>query len=147
MFGSNKNNSNSSTKMISKSDATVIGEGCIIKGEIKESGDITIKGRVIGNLDVEGLLILEDGGSVQGNMVCKDAIIRGKVDGDVKVKENLRLDAPAKINGDIEYKVISVEEGAAFNGNCKSVSLNQAKPEKNIEKKAEQKDQKQSQGK
>lgn len=128
MFGSNSKNNNS--KLIIKTDGTVIGEGSIIQGNIKETGDITIKGKIVGDIDVQGLLILEETGIIEGNFLSKDAIIRGTVNGDVKVKENLRLDGPAKVNGNIEYKVISVEEGAAFNGNCKNISKNVETEEK-----------------
>ncbi|MCT4585013.1 MAG: polymer-forming cytoskeletal protein [Peptostreptococcaceae bacterium] len=120
---SNKN----AQKIVSKSEATIIGESCVFEGNIKEGADITILGKVKGNLDVKGLATIEESGIIEGDLLSVDAIIRGTVTGDVKITENLRLDSTSKINGDIEYNVISVEEGAMFNGRCSRMSAKDTK--------------------
>ena len=56
---------------------------------------------------------------VKGNIHANDAVISGKVMGNVLVSELLFLKATAKIYGDISVGKLVVENGAEFNGACK----------------------------
>ena len=46
-----------------------------------------------------------------GTLICK-----GKITGDLHIKEKLKLRAPAVINGGVKTPMLSIEEGALFNG-------------------------------
>lgn len=105
-------------KIISKESGTTIDVGCNIKGDVKEENTIILRGALNGNLDVEKLAIIEETGILNGNLTCFEGVIRGIVNGDVLSHGNLRLDSKARINGNISYKLISVEEGAVFKGTC-----------------------------
>lgn len=124
MFKSAKN---SSGKLIEADEGTVIGAGCSLKGNINEKGNMSINGYIEGDLEIEGLLVVEEQGKILGNIISVDAVIKGNVKGDLKIKENLRIDKTANISGNIEYLRISVEEGAIFNGNCKNIEEKEVK--------------------
>ncbi len=46
-----------------------------------------------------------------GTLICK-----GKITGDIHIKEKLKLRAPAVINGGVKTPMLSIEEGVLING-------------------------------
>jgi cytoskeletal protein CcmA (bactofilin family) len=97
----------------------IISKGTEIHGDINSQGDMRIEGTVIGSLNCRSRVVIGDSGEVKGNIAANDAVISGKVIGNVMVTENLFLKASAKIFGDLVVGKIVVENGAEFNGTCK----------------------------
>lgn len=96
-----------------------IAAGTEIKGDIKAEGDFRFDGLLIGNMDVNGRLVVGSTGKIEGDIKCKNALIEGRVDGRLFVSELLTLSATAKINGDLITNKIAIEPGAIFTGTCK----------------------------
>ena len=78
-----------------------------------------IEGTVTGSLQCKSRVVIGDSGEVKGNITANDAVISGRVIGNVIVKESLFLKATAKIFGDLMVGKSVVESGAEFNGTCK----------------------------
>ena len=57
-------------------------------------------------------------GTIDGDIICQNSNVSGKVKGKITVKELLALQAYASINGDIITGKLSIEPGAAFTGSC-----------------------------
>ncbi len=93
--------------------------GTEITGEIKSSGDIRIDGKLVGNIDIKGRLVIGTTGIVDGDIICKNCDVSGKIIGKVKINELLSLKASANIEGDIVTNKLSIEPGAVFTGTCK----------------------------
>ena len=55
---------------------------------------------------------------ISANISADNAIIAGEIKGNLKVKNTLEVKKTAKIIGDIEAKLMSVENGALINGKC-----------------------------
>lgn len=100
----------------------IISKGTEISGNIKSHGDMRIEGLVDGSLDCKSRVVIGDSGEVKGNIVANDAVISGKVIGNVMVSESLFLKSTAKIFGDLTLGKLIVESGAEFNGSCKMKS-------------------------
>jgi cytoskeletal protein CcmA (bactofilin family) len=49
------------------------------------------------------------------------AVIKGTVNGHIQAAERIEIHPPAKITGDIQAPVVSIETGVVFNGNCSMV--------------------------
>ncbi len=96
----------------------VIGEGTSIQGDMKSSGDVRIDGEVIGNLNIQGKLVLGLNGKIKGEALCKNAELSGRLEGKIKVSELLSLKASTKLIGDIITKRLAIEPGAVFSGTC-----------------------------
>ncbi len=60
-----------------------------------------------------------DSGRIQGKVEALTATIKGKIDGDMFIKDSLHLHGSARVNGAINAKILTVEEGAVYNGACK----------------------------
>jgi cytoskeletal protein CcmA (bactofilin family) len=50
----------------------------------------------------------------------KNAIIGGKIKGNVVASSRVTLESSSKLEGDLTTKLLIIEEGALFIGNCKS---------------------------
>jgi len=95
--------------------STLIGLGFTITGELKGKAVIRIDGTVIGNVNVEGGIVLGEKGMIKGDVQTDSAIIYGTVNGNVKAL-NLEIKKTGKVNGDIKTEAIEIEMGAQYNG-------------------------------
>ncbi len=96
----------------------IIGAGTSITGDINCSGDIRIDGNLIGNLNVQGKVVIGNSGTIKGEISCKNSEVEGKIEGKITVAELLSLKTTSSILGDIKTKKIAIEPGAQFTGNC-----------------------------
>ena len=112
-------------------------KGTQITGEVTSSGDVRIDGKLKGNVNIKGRLVIGSTGEVEGEIICGNCDISGKVSGKITVNELLSLKATANIEGDIVTKKISIEPGALFTGTCK---MNEKQGIKNIGTKTDTKE-------
>ncbi len=102
-----------------KKDIETILEASVdVKGNLKSEGNVKIDGKLIGDVNIGGHLILGDPAEVRGNINAYGATISGTVTGNVKVKTLLELTETAKIVGDIDVAELKVAEGALLIGEC-----------------------------
>ena len=96
---------------------TVIGDGIKIEGtKITGSGTIRIDGCLIGELDIDGNLIIGETGHVQGDIKVNHVLIAGKMDGNSFCREGIHLASTAQLNGNIETTSLVIDDGAKFTG-------------------------------
>lgn len=102
-----------------------IGAGTIVKGDITSDGDFRIVGKLIGTIQSKGKVVIGKNGSVEGDIICKNADVSGHVKGSVKVDELLSLAATSKMEGDVVTSRIAIEAGAVFSGQCHMSNVNE----------------------
>lgn len=95
-----------------------IGTGTSIEGDIKSNGDVRIDGSLKGTIQSKGRLVVGSTGSIEGDIVCQNALIEGSIKGKITVNELLSLKSTAKLNGDIVTNKLAIEPGANFSGTC-----------------------------
>jgi len=99
---------------------SLIGPGTRIEGNVHFSGGLRIEGEVLGNVEVEegasGTLFLSEQARVQGRVGVSNFVSSGTVVGPVVVSESLELQPSAKIEGDVEYEMIEMHQGAVIDG-------------------------------
>lgn len=91
----------------------------IIKGDITATQDIRIDGRIEGNVECAGKVVIGPTGSVMGNIVCQCGKIMGKVTGNLTVEENLTLTATCVLEGEVVTRTLVIEPNAVFHGSCR----------------------------
>ena len=96
---------------------TIIGEDAIISGEIKLKGGAIISGKIIGNVNIDGTIRITRAGTVDGDIVASEATVGGILNGNLSA-DKVTLRTESKVNGDILYKQLMIEEGAHFEGRC-----------------------------
>lgn len=99
-----------------------ISAGTIIKGEILSPGDIRIDGTFEGRLQSKGRVVIGETAVIKGDILCDNVDLWGKVEGNIYVKDTLALKEGCVVNCNLHIKRLSVELGATFNGNCKTIT-------------------------
>ena len=99
-----------------------ISAGTIIKGEIISPYDIRIDGTFEGKVQTKGRVVIGEKANVQGDIICGNIDLWGKVDGNIYVKDTLALKEGCVVNGNLHIKKLAVELGSTFNGNCKTIT-------------------------
>lgn len=112
--------------------ATLINEGCKIRGEIGGHGDFLINGEVEGDCDVDGTVTLAPDGHWSGTIRANNVIVAGHVDGSIAAKGKVEITNSARITGKVSGDAIAVAEGAVVEGEMKTNS--QASPITFVEK-------------
>lgn len=108
-------------KKIGKSGmvSTYLGVNASIEGTIDFKDTIRLDGNVKGNVvSAEGTVVIGEKANIDANIEVGVAIIKGRVNGSVKARERIEITPPARITGDIQAPVISINSGVVFNGNC-----------------------------
>lgn len=87
-----------------------------IKGSIKFANDLTIDGKVEGEILSPGVLIVGENAEVRGEIKTKSVTVHGKVQGNITVEERCELKGRAQLIGDLKAARLVIEEGATFVG-------------------------------
>ena len=95
---------------------TILGEGVVIKGQLKFRRYLRIDGEFEGELISEGKLVVGPNGVVRSNIDLREAVIEGRIEGNVTTKERLELRGEAKVFGNIQTKLLSIDEGVTVIG-------------------------------
>jgi len=65
-----------------------------------------------------GKLILSAGGTIDGDVFVREAVINGTVRGDIQGTQRVELSSSARVIGDIETAQLLIQPGATFQGRC-----------------------------
>ena len=98
--------------------SSILGPELEIHGDVKVSGSLLIYGKVFGNIQSNGAVRTAKGSVVKGNISAKEAAIGGKVDGDLKVEKKVTLGDTSFLSGNLTAAILTIEEGAKFDGVC-----------------------------
>jgi len=96
--------------------ATEIGESILISGSLEGDEDLTVRGRVEGNVRLTRTLIVEASGIVKADVTVKDAVISGVVVGNVSASDSVQLTSAGRMVGDISAPRVIIVDGASFRG-------------------------------
>lgn len=95
---------------------TLIGEGSIFEGKIKSEAGVRIEGQIIGDIECEGDVTVGEKGVVQSNIIARNVIIAGTVNGNIQARSKLSIKQKGKLFGNMSAVSISIEEGSIFEG-------------------------------
>jgi cytoskeletal protein CcmA (bactofilin family) len=111
-------NKSGKSNVVDSTTINILGSGTSLTGEVKSNGDFRIDGNLKGNIEVKGKLVVGNGGTIEGEVVCQNADISGEIKGKLNVAELLTLKSTARIHGDIVTGKIAIEPDAQFTGTC-----------------------------
>jgi len=97
---------------------TVIGAGVKVEGTFSALGNVIVKGEVSGSVETKSNLAVREGGGIEADIKAKNASIAGDVKGNLDVEEKIELASTAKVKGDLNCRVLAIDEGAILNGHC-----------------------------
>ncbi len=104
----------------SRGDLTAfIDEGSEIEGKYSFSGTVMINGRFHGEIESSDTLIIGENGVVNANIHTGSLIVSGELVGNVAASDRVELKRGARVSGDVEARVVVIEEGVQFEGHCR----------------------------
>jgi cytoskeletal protein CcmA (bactofilin family) len=99
--------------------STFLGADSRIEGTIEFQGTIRMDGRVKGRiLSNGGTLIVGEKAVIHADIRVDSIIVMGEINGTIDAQKKVEVYPPGRVNGDIEARVISIEPGGVFTGNC-----------------------------
>ena len=98
---------------------SILGPGCKVKGNIEIKGTIRIDGEFEGEIKCPETLIVGKSGTVKANVNVKNAVIGGKILGNIDATNKIELQTGSHVEGDITTARLVIDEGVFFEGACK----------------------------
>lgn len=110
--------------MFGKKDPTaiksLIAQGTRINGDMQFVEGLRVDGEVHGsihaNAEVGSMLVISEGAVVAGGIKADHVIINGTVRGPVEARELLELQPKARIEGEVQYVALEMQNGATILG-------------------------------
>jgi cytoskeletal protein CcmA (bactofilin family) len=94
----------------------IIGRTTRVRGRVSGDGDLLIEGNVEGDIAVGGDLTIAEGGRATSSIEAGAVTLRGELEGNVQARGVVRIEASARVRGDIQGESVALEEGAEFTG-------------------------------
>jgi cytoskeletal protein CcmA (bactofilin family) len=98
---------------------SILGKGCKFKGTIEVEGTLRIDSEFEGVVNCPETLIVGKTGIVKAEINVKNAVIGGKVVGNINATNKIELQSGSHIEGDIKTHRLVIDEGVFFEGSCK----------------------------
>jgi cytoskeletal protein CcmA (bactofilin family) len=99
---------------------TLIAQGTKIHGNMEFSDGLRVDGEVFGSIhanpDAASLLVISEGAVVEGGVKADHVIVNGTVKGPVEAFELLELHPKARIEGEVMYTALEMQNGATILG-------------------------------
>ncbi|MGE3954737.1 MAG: polymer-forming cytoskeletal protein [Parachlamydiales bacterium] len=108
--------SHTPTKVELEQPEAILGESIKVKGELVFEKFLRIDGEFEGELLSQGKLHIGPTGTVRSNIHLREAVVEGTLEGNIVVRDRLELRGNAKIIGDIQARLLSIDEGVTIEG-------------------------------
>ena len=109
---------------------SILAQGCKLTGEVEIKGTFRIEGEFEGTIRNAETLVVGKTASVKGEIFTKNAIVGGKVVGNITAEDKLEIQAGSALEGDIKTRRFVIDEGAVFEGSCSMGKRQTATPER-----------------
>jgi cytoskeletal protein CcmA (bactofilin family) len=100
--------------MASGSTFSVIGADVVIKGDISATADLHVDGTIEGDIKCASL-VQGESSNINGAVTAESARMAGKVNGSITARDLVILKS-ARIEGDVHYDALTIEQGAQVDG-------------------------------
>jgi len=95
---------------------TIIARGGTIEGRIAGEAGVRVEGRVTGEIESSGTVVVAGEGTLRGDVHGRVVTIAGSVEGNVSAVERVELASGGNLVGDITAPRVHIAEGAVFEG-------------------------------
>ena len=103
---------------------TILSRDITFSGTLSFEKPFLIRGRLSGNINAKGLLVVDEEAMVEANINASRVIIRGSVKGDVTASEKVEVTITGKLVGNVKAPEVFMETGCTFNGRCTMTEKN-----------------------
>ncbi|MRR09030.1 hypothetical protein EG831_02855 [bacterium] len=99
--------------------STILAKGTKWNGTMKAESGVRVDGEFEGSLETAGTLVVGKDGLLKAEIRAKDAIIGGKVVGNVTAANKIELQGGASLTGDVKCRGIIIDNDVFFEGHSK----------------------------
>lgn len=97
-----------------------IGGSIVINGDLTSSEDMTLAGRVEGNVAVrQHAVVIAPGARVKGDIVAAAVVVHGEVVGTITASRRVEVGETGSVDGDITTPRMTAAEGGVIKGRLK----------------------------
>ena len=97
---------------------TVLGVGASFRGTLMVSGVLRIDGEFEGDILHCERLEIGEHGVMRSDVEVKDALVMGRVFGNIRALGRLEMKPGARVEGDVTAMSVIIEPGAFYSGRC-----------------------------
>ena len=97
---------------------TILSPDIDFSGTLRFEKPFLIRGKVSGEINASGLLVIDEDAIVNANINALRVLIRGQVKGDVTAAQKVEVTLTGKLAGNVIAPEIFMETGCVFNGQC-----------------------------
>lgn len=97
-------------------ESAFFGAKLSVKGKVSGAGNLIVMGRLEGEFDLNGELVLAASAAVTGEIKAVAITVSGNLAGNLVALEKVHLEKSALVSGRLTTPRISVVDGACFNG-------------------------------
>lgn len=98
----------------------VLGEGSVLKGEVKSGRRVEVWGYLEGAITADEVVV-QEGGKVFGKVRANSAEVRGTLQGDARVQQLISVKSTGVASGTIKYGRLSMEEGGELAAHLRNI--------------------------
>jgi len=95
---------------------SIIAPGMQVFGDCETEGTLRVEGSVEGSIRAGKAVVVGEFGQINGDITTQDAVISGRVVGNLVIGSRLELQGASHVEGEVYARRIQVEEGAVLNG-------------------------------
>jgi len=119
----------------SSGDTAFFGAKLSIKGKVTGSGNLIVMGKLEGEVDLAGELVVAPTAVLNGEIRAVTLAVSGNVTGTLTAREKIHLEKSAVVSGRMATPRISMMDGATFNGEIEMKKPADDTPSKRPDKK------------
>ena len=108
---------------------TLVSATTSFNGVLKSDALIIIHGRVEGEVQTAGSLLVGKQGQVQASVTAQNVAVAGVVVGNITASERLEIASTGKVLGDITTACLVIDEGGFFHGHSRMQEAEAKRPE------------------
>ncbi len=116
---------------------TIVGNKARVEGKFDISQSIEVGCEVIGELKVDGQIVIQKEGSVSADVTTIDARIIGKFEGNLKGTGKVEITETGVVDGNIKTDSLVIKEGGIFSGKVTRITQEAGKDKKKVKSKEE----------
>lgn len=126
--------------MIFKSDSSTtelngfLDAGSHVKGDLRFENTFRIDGKLTGGIVSDGILMIGEGGELEGDIQAGQVFVSGRVEGKISAKVRVQIAATGVVTADLETPTLVIEDGAVFEGRCAMPGKGRSEEGRNTEK-------------
>lgn len=100
--------------------SSVLGSSAVVVGNVNGQGDLEVRGRIQGNVVIQGRISVAHGAIVLGSIEAVHVSVLGEVRGDLFAEDGVSIGANGEVEGNISAPRVAIEAGARVRGHLRT---------------------------